>query len=158
MNCAMKSQYCVYAILALCLCLGACDRIGDRLGLEDPARKAARADAEGKAVGGGCRQSGRAIEDCYAVYTWLPMESIYAGWREMDEYMRENGLETVRPKLPPPANPNVKKKKAAGNENPPETEAEAGEAPPDAPAPAPSPPAGPGPAGPEPTGAGGSNA
>lgn len=36
------------------------------MGLENPAAKAAKDEADaGKAVGGACRQSGRAIEDCY---------------------------------------------------------------------------------------------
>ncbi|MDR1848459.1 MAG: hypothetical protein LBQ75_00280 [Zoogloeaceae bacterium] len=65
------------------------------------ARKAARLEAEGNAVGGGCRQSGRAIEDCYSIYTWLPKEAVFDGWLEMDVYMRENNLVTIPPLLPP---------------------------------------------------------
>lgn len=100
--------------LALPLTLSGCDQLSSKMGLEDPSKKEARLDAEGKAVGGGCRHSGRAIEDCYAIYTWLPKESVFAGWREMDEYMRENKLETVAPQLPPPPPPdNGKKKKKA---------------------------------------------
>jgi hypothetical protein len=93
--------------------LGACDQLGSKLGIEDPAKKEARLDAEGKAVGGGCRHSGRAIEDCYAIYTWLPKESIFAGWRDMDEYMRTNNIDTVAPQLPPPPPPGSKRKTAA---------------------------------------------
>ena len=83
------------------------------MGIEDPATKAAKADAEGRAVGGACRQSGRAIEDCYAIYSWLPKASTYEGWRDMDAYMRENKLETVEPQLPPVPPPNAKKRPAA---------------------------------------------
>ncbi len=90
--------------------LNACDQIGQKLGLEDPARKEARMEPEAKAVGSACRQSGRAIEDCYSIYGWLPKAGIYAGWREMDEYMRENKLETVAPQLPPPEPPGTKRK------------------------------------------------
>ena len=93
--------------------LTACDQIGQKLGLEDPARKEARMEPEAKAVGSACRQSGRAIEDCYSIYGWLPKAGIYAGWREMDEYMRENKLETIVPQLPPPEPPGAKKKKKA---------------------------------------------
>ena len=92
--------------------LSACDMIQEKLGLEAPAAKAARLEAEGQAVGGGCRQSGRAIEDCYSIYSWLPKAAIYEGWRDMDSYMRENKLETVEPQLPPPQPPGSKKKKA----------------------------------------------
>lgn len=105
------------ALIPLLLCcfltLGGCEQLSGKLGLEDPVKKAARQDAEGRAVGGGCRQSGRAIEDCYAIYTWLPMESIYAGWLDMDAYMRENSLETVTPLLPPPQDPRKKRRKPA---------------------------------------------
>jgi hypothetical protein len=96
------------------LALSGCDQITQKMGLEDPSKKEARLEPDGKAVGSACRQSGRAIEDCYAIYTWLPKSSIFSGWREMDEYMRENKLETIVPQLPPPEAPGaIKKKKAA---------------------------------------------
>ena len=93
--------------------LNGCDQIAQKMGLEDPAKKEARLEPDGKAVGSACRQSGRAIEDCYAIYTWLPKSSIFAGWKEMDEYMRENKLETIIPQLPPPEAPGAAKKKKA---------------------------------------------
>ena len=102
--------------VALLLNLSACDMIQQQMGIEDQAAKDARADADGKAVGGACRQSGRAIEDCYAIYSWLPRASVYEGWRDMDAYMRDNKLETVEPQLPPvaaPVTPSAKKKAAA---------------------------------------------
>ena len=102
--------------VALLLSLSACDMIQQQMGIESQAAKDARADADGKAVGGACRQSGRAIEDCYSIYSWLPRASVYEGWRDMDAYMRDNKLETVEPQLPPvaaPVPPGAKKKKAA---------------------------------------------
>ena len=101
-------------LIAVSLLLGlpGCDAVQQKLGIEAPAVKAAQLDAEGKAVGGACRQSGRAIEDCYSIYSWLPKAAIYEGWRDMDIYMRENKLETVEPQLPPPQPPGSKKKKA----------------------------------------------
>lgn len=93
------------------LALAGCDQVNQKLGLEDPARKEAALQAEGKAVGSACRQSGRAIEDCYSIYSWLPKASIYEGWREMDAYMRDNQLETVAPQLPPPESPAAAKKR-----------------------------------------------
>jgi len=98
-------------LLLATLGLGACDQISQKLGLEDPSRKEARLEPEAKAVGSACRQSGRAIEDCYSIYSWLPKAGIYAGWREMDEYMRENKLETIVPQLPPPEPPSAASKK-----------------------------------------------
>ncbi|KFB68484.1 MAG: hypothetical protein CAPSK01_001880 [Candidatus Accumulibacter vicinus] len=96
---------------SLLLALSGCDAVQQKLGLEAPAAKLARDEAEGKAVGGACRQSGRAIEDCYSIYSWLPKAAVYEGWRDMDIYMRENKLETVEPQLPPPQPPGTKKKK-----------------------------------------------
>ena len=93
------------------LALSGCDQIAQKMGMEDPAKKEARLEPDGKAVGSACRQSGRAIEDCYAIYTWLPKSSIFSGWKEMDEYMRENKLETIIPQLPPPEGPGAAKKK-----------------------------------------------
>lgn len=101
----------------LALSLGACDQVNQKLGLEDPARKEARMEPEAKAVGGACRHSGRAIEDCYSIYGWLPKAGIFAGWREMDEYMRQNQLETIAPQLPPPDGPGNRKKKKVVAEN-----------------------------------------
>ena len=111
----------------LLLNLAACDQIQQKMGIEDPAAKEARTEAEGKAVGGACRHSGRAIEDCYAIYTWLPKAAIYTGWRDMDGYMRENKIETIEPVLPPPQSPDGKKKKVK-EETPAEARASAKEA------------------------------
>jgi hypothetical protein len=85
-------------------------------------------EPEAKAVGSACRQSGRAIEDCYSIYGWLPKAGIYAGWRDMDEYMRENKLETIVPQLPPPEGPGARRKKKATEDAAPEggAKAEAG--------------------------------
>jgi len=97
--------------------LAGCDIIQQQMGIEDQAAKAARTDAEGKAVGGACRQSGRAIEDCYSIYSWLPKAPIYEGWRDMDAYMRDNKLETVEPQLPPVAAPGTKRKAPVAEES-----------------------------------------
>ena len=100
-------------VTAIAVTLPGCDIIQQQMGIENPSDKAAKADAEGRAVGGACRQSGRAIEDCYAIYSWLPKASTYEGWRDMDAYMRENKLETVEPQLPPVPPPGTKKRPAA---------------------------------------------
>ena len=100
-------------VSSLLLALSGCDAVQQKLGLEAPAAKLARDEAEGKAVGGACRQSGRAIEDCYSIYAWLPKSAVYEGWSDMDIYMRENKLQTVEPQLPPPQPPGAKKKKPA---------------------------------------------
>jgi hypothetical protein len=66
---------------------------------------AALREADGKAVGSACRHAGRAIEDCYLLNPKAQRPAVFAGWREMDEYMRDNKLETVMPVLAQPAGP-----------------------------------------------------
>ena len=92
--------HCLVVVL-LALALGGCEL----LGMEDPAKVAAIKEAEGKAIGGACRHSGRALEDCYVMNPKALKAAIYAGWRDMDAYMRDNKLETVEPQLPPVAPP-----------------------------------------------------
>jgi hypothetical protein len=86
-------------LLALLSALAGCDQ----LGLESASVTAARLEADGKAVGGACRHGGRAIEDCFTLNKRVDKAAIYAGWREMDDYMRENKLETEAPTLGPDA-------------------------------------------------------
>jgi hypothetical protein len=77
----------------------------DQLGIETPAKTAERTHAESKAIGGACRHALRAIEDCYTLNPKADKSAVYDGWREMDEYMRENKLEGVVPVVPRPAPP-----------------------------------------------------
>ena len=71
----------------------------DWLGLESATASAARREAEGKAIGGGCRHAGRAIEDCYLLNKRADKAAVFNGWREMNDYMRENQIEAVKPLL-----------------------------------------------------------
>ncbi|CAG1019307.1 hypothetical protein BURC_04180 [Burkholderiaceae bacterium] len=71
----------------------------DMLGIESPEKLAAARDAEGRAIGGACRHAGRAIEDCYALNRRTDKAAIFAGWRDMNDYMRENKIEEVPPTL-----------------------------------------------------------
>lgn len=97
-------------ILTAILLLGGCDL----LGIESPEKMAAAKDADGKAIGGACRQAVRAIETCYELNPKAGRAAIFAGWREMDEYMRENKLEQI----PPPAvkSPTASKPEAAAKD------------------------------------------
>lgn len=85
----------------------------DQLGIEDPAKVAAAKEADAKAIGGACRNALRAIEDCYALNPKAQKAAVYEGWREMDEYMRENKLEGTRPVV---ANPQASRPAAAASE------------------------------------------
>lgn len=67
----------------------------DQLGIESASAVAARKEADGKAVGSACRYSARALEDCFALNRKVDRASIYAGWREMNDYMRENKIDAV---------------------------------------------------------------
>ncbi len=83
-------------LLALLALLSGCEQ----LGIEDPAKVAAAKEAEGKAVGSACRHALRAIEDCYVLNPKAQKSAVFNGWKEMDEYMRENKIEGVAPVVP----------------------------------------------------------
>lgn len=85
--------------LALLSLLAGCDQ----LGIETPQRATERLRAEAKAVGSACRHALRAIEDCYVLNPKAEKSAVFEGWREMDEYMRENKLEGIAPVVPRPA-------------------------------------------------------
>ena len=82
-------------VLAMPWLLAGCDL----LGIEPASAVAARREAEGKAIGGACRHAGRAIEDCYQLNRRADKAAVFAGWREMNDYMRENKIEDVAPQL-----------------------------------------------------------
>jgi hypothetical protein len=71
----------------------------DMLGIDSPEKQAAAREAEGRAVGAACRHAGRAIEDCYTLNRRVEKAAIFAGWRDMNDYMRENKIEPVTPVL-----------------------------------------------------------
>ena len=71
----------------------------DMLGIESPEKVAANREADGKAIGGACRHAGRAIEDCYALNKKADRAAVFAGWREMNDYMRENQIAEVAPQV-----------------------------------------------------------
>lgn len=85
------------AILSAALLLAGCEIPGV---YPDPKTVAREADA--KATGGGCRHALRALEDCYTLNPKASRAAIFAGWREMDQYMRENKIEGVQAVIPSP--------------------------------------------------------
>ncbi len=74
----------------------------DMLGIEAAAVTAARREAESKAIGAGCRHAARSVEQCYSLNKKADKAAVFAGWKEMNEYMAENKIEAVPP-LPEPA-------------------------------------------------------
>jgi hypothetical protein len=85
--------------LLLPLLLAGCDLFGG----DSAADLAARKEAEGKAIGAACRHAGRAIEECFALNKRAEKAAVFAGWREMNDYMRDNKVETVAPPAAAPA-------------------------------------------------------
>lgn len=79
------------------LAVSGCDLLGD-----SPEKIAAAREADGRAIGGACRHAGRAIEDCYALNKKADRAAVFAGWRDMNDYMRENKIDTVAPSVTPP--------------------------------------------------------
>jgi len=117
------------AIVLAASLLAGCDMIGGALGLESPEKVAAAREAEGKAVGGACRHAGRAIEDCYALNKKADKASVFSGWRDMNDYMRENKIEAVAPTLASPPATQVAKAVAADDEAKPAAAADSKPAP-----------------------------
>lgn len=83
------------AVFAVAGLLAGCEQ----LGIESPEKVAAAREADGKAIGAACRHAGRAIEDCYALNRKSERAAIFEGWRDMNDYMRENKIEAVVPQL-----------------------------------------------------------
>jgi hypothetical protein len=59
--------------------------------------------ADGKATGAACRHAGRAIEDCFSLNPEALRSAMFDGWKEMNDYMRENNIAAVTPQHKPEA-------------------------------------------------------
>ena len=79
----------------------------DMLGIESATTTAARKEAESKAIGAGCRHAARSVEQCYGMNKRADKAAVFAGWKEMNDYMRENNIEAVPPPPAPPPAPVV---------------------------------------------------
>lgn len=83
------------AVAAVAGLLAGCEQ----LGIESPEKIAAAREADGKAIGAACRHAGRAIEDCFMLNRKAERAAVFEGWRDMNDYMRENKIESVAPQL-----------------------------------------------------------
>ena len=100
---------------AMPVLLSACDIPG--LG---PDPRVVQREAEAKAVGGACRHALRGLEDCFTLNPKAPKAAVFAGWKEMDAYMRENKLEgtpSVLGKAEPKAEPRRSRASNADDDN-----------------------------------------
>lgn len=104
-------------LLSAAMLLG-CDQISERAGFPDPSKT----EAEGKAIGGACRHAGRGLEDCYRLNKTATKAAVYAGWKEMNEYMGKNNMQSVEPAIPPEELTPPKSKKKAKSEDSAENE------------------------------------
>jgi hypothetical protein len=64
----------------------------DALGIETATAVAARKEAEGRAIGSACRHAVRSVESCFQSNPRAGKAAVFAGWREMDQYMRDNNV------------------------------------------------------------------
>ena len=87
------SRLCRSSVLLALALMSGCDM----LGIESAQLVAERKEAESKAVGGACRHAGRALEDCFVLNRKADKAAVFAGWREMNDYMRENKIDEVAP-------------------------------------------------------------
>ena len=90
------------ALFALLLLTG-CDIPGI-----SPSAATLQKDAEAKAIGSACRHALRGLEDCYTLTPKAPKAAVFAGWKDMDAYMRENKIEgtpSVLGKVEKPSKP-----------------------------------------------------
>ncbi len=81
--------------LAVALLLAGCDQVTALLA--DP--KVAQRLADSKAIGSACRYGMRSIEDCYVLNEKASKAAMFDGWKEMDQYMRDNKIEGVPAKV-----------------------------------------------------------
>jgi hypothetical protein len=87
-------------LVAATLLLAGCDL--EAL-LADP--KVVQREADAKAIGGACRFGLRSIEDCYMMNEKASKSAVFAGWKDMDQYMRDNKVEGIPAKLSKPNAP-----------------------------------------------------
>ncbi|MCB2017294.1 MAG: hypothetical protein KDF54_07250 [Hydrogenophaga sp.] len=78
--------------LPLCLCAASLLAGCDYLGIESAAQTAERKQAEAHAIGSACRHAIRSIEDCFRSNKKANKAAVFAGWKEMDQYMRDNQI------------------------------------------------------------------
>lgn len=77
--------------LLFTLLIAGCDLPG-----MSPDPRIAQREADARAIGGGCRHGLRSIEDCYTLNEKASKSAVFAGWKDMDQYMRDNKIEGVR--------------------------------------------------------------
>lgn len=106
----MSSLRTLCACCTLAIGLSGCDLVGDQINKQK---------LVGKAIGAGCRQTGRSLEDCYNRNPKVSKPDIFTGWKEMNEYMQAKKLDII----PPPPDQHSAQAGDDGGESPVEMEA-----------------------------------
>lgn len=65
-----------------------------------PDPRIAQREADARAIGSACRHGVRNIEECYNLNEAASKAEIFTGWKDMDQYMRENKIEGIRASAP----------------------------------------------------------
>lgn len=81
-------------ITALALLLAGCEIPG-----MGPDPRIAQREADARAIGAACRHALRGIEDCYRMNEKASKTAVFEGWKDMDQYMRENKIEGQKPQV-----------------------------------------------------------
>ena len=102
----------ILLIPAVALLLAACDIPG-----MGPDPRIAQREADARAIGGACRHALRGIEDCYRMNEKSPKTAVFEGWKEMDQYMRDNKIEGQRPSFEVAEKEEIIENKKAADEN-----------------------------------------
>jgi len=90
--------------VALVSLLAGCDKISAIPGL-GPDPRIAQREEEAKAIGGACRHALRGLEDCYMLNPKANKAAVFTGWKDMDQYMRENKIEGTPSVISAPVKP-----------------------------------------------------
>jgi len=90
--------------VALVSLLAGCDKISAIPGL-GPDPRIAQREEEAKAIGGACRHALRGLEDCYMLNPKANKAAVFTGWKDMDQYMRDNKIEGTPSVISAPAKP-----------------------------------------------------
>ena len=102
-----------HILLSLGLIMATSTLMGcDALGIETATHINAKKEAEAKAIGSACRYALRGIEDCFATNSKAGKAAVFEGWKEMDQYMRDNQLVGM------PADGGTAKPEASAQPNP----------------------------------------
>jgi hypothetical protein len=82
-----------HLVFSLSLIAASSSLVGcDALGIESATQINAKKEAEARAIGSACRYALRGIEDCFATNSRASKAAVFEGWKEMDQYMRDNQM------------------------------------------------------------------